>query len=274
MTKPAVSLSARSASDGATVVRAVTVIMGVVVGLTFLFGFGNVLNLALRLGVPVWVAPLVAPAVDLSILGLLLGTRHLALAGASDEVLRPARRLLIFASVVTLALNVADPLVAGEYGKAAFDAVGPLLLIGWAEVGPGFLQAIGTTYPAKTVADGDSVTGAEAISVEAKESVADPGRSGGDRRHAKPSKLDQRAPRGRPWEVLLEQARQEDTAHRATHQRPISADALRVRLGIGATSARRLVKIVRAEFEANGARDRGDEQRTHEFQNADATLAA
>ncbi|SMD27415.1 hypothetical protein SAMN05661093_11022 [Kibdelosporangium aridum] len=32
--------------------------------------------------------------------------------------------------------------MAGEYGKAAFDAVGPLLLIGWAEVGPGFLQAI------------------------------------------------------------------------------------------------------------------------------------
>ena len=145
MTKPAANLSAPS--DGTAVVRAVTVIMGVVVGLTFLFGFGNVLSLALRLGVPVWVAPLVAPAVDLSILGLLLGTRHLALTGASDEVLRPARRLLIFASVVTLALNVADPLVAGEYGKAAFDAVGPLLLIGWAEVGPGFLQAIGTTYP-------------------------------------------------------------------------------------------------------------------------------
>lgn len=125
--------------------RAVTVIMGTVVGLTFLFGFGNVLNLALRLGVPVWVAPLVAPAVDLSILGLLLGTRHLALTGGSAEVLRPARLLLIFASVVTLALNVADPLIAGEYGKAAFDAVGPLLLIGWAEVGPGFLQAIGAT---------------------------------------------------------------------------------------------------------------------------------
>jgi hypothetical protein len=116
--------------------------MGVVVGLTFLFGFGNVLNLALRLGVPVWVAPLVAPAVDLSILGLLLGIRHLALAGASANVLRPARRLLIFASAVTLALNVADPLVAGEFGKAAFDAVGPLLLIGWAEVGAGFVQAI------------------------------------------------------------------------------------------------------------------------------------
>jgi hypothetical protein len=91
--------------EAAAVVRAVTVIMATVVGLTFLFGFGNVLNLALRLGVPVWVAPLVAPAVDLSILGLLLGTRHLALIGVSPDVLRPARRLLIFASTVTLALD-------------------------------------------------------------------------------------------------------------------------------------------------------------------------
>lgn len=81
------------------VVRAATV--GTGVELTFTFGFGNVLTLALRLGVLVWVAPLVAPAVDLSILGLLLGTRHLALTGASSDVLRPARRLLIFASLVT-----------------------------------------------------------------------------------------------------------------------------------------------------------------------------
>ncbi|WP_206791379.1 hypothetical protein [Amycolatopsis sp. MtRt-6] len=43
------AVSTRSASDGASVVQAVTVIMGVVVGLTFLFGFGNVLNLALLL---------------------------------------------------------------------------------------------------------------------------------------------------------------------------------------------------------------------------------
>ncbi len=158
MTRP-VAISLRSGSDIATVVvKAVTMIMGVVVGLTFLFGFGNVLSLALRLGVPVWVAPLVAPAVDLSILGLLLGARHLALAGASVEVLRPARRLMIFASVVTLALNVADPVAAGEFGKAAFDAVGPLLLIGWAEVGPGFLRAIGecssSTATGRAVAEG------------------------------------------------------------------------------------------------------------------------
>ncbi|GAB3453724.1 hypothetical protein GCM10027436_54770 [Actinophytocola sediminis] len=70
-----------------------------------MFGFGNVLNLALRLSAPVWVAPLVAPAVDLSSLGLLLGIRRLALAGATPAQLRPARRLLIFASAVTLTLT-------------------------------------------------------------------------------------------------------------------------------------------------------------------------
>jgi hypothetical protein len=122
--------------------RAVLVIMGAVVGLTFLFGFGNVLSLGLRLGVPGWVAPLVAPAVDLSVMGLLLGFRQLAAAGASNAQLEPVRRLLMFCSVVTLALNAADPVIASEYGKAAFDAVGPLLLIGWADVGPGLLQGM------------------------------------------------------------------------------------------------------------------------------------
>jgi hypothetical protein len=67
-------MATRPTADHATVVRAVTVIMGTVVGLTFLFGFDNVLDLALRLRVPILIASLVAPAVDLSILGLLLGT--------------------------------------------------------------------------------------------------------------------------------------------------------------------------------------------------------
>jgi hypothetical protein len=45
----------------------------------------NVFNLALRLGVPVWVAPLVAPAVDLSIVGLLLGTGDQYYRSVDDE---------------------------------------------------------------------------------------------------------------------------------------------------------------------------------------------
>ncbi|WP_236703398.1 hypothetical protein [Lentzea aerocolonigenes] len=218
--------------------------MGVVVALTFLFGFGNVLNLALRLGVPAWVAPLVAPAVDLSIVGLLLGTRHLALTGASPEVLRPARRLLIFASVVTLALNVAEPLVAGEFGKAAFDAVGPLLLIGWSEVGPGLLQAIGATSRVPVVREVDRPE--PAVDADLDDGAPE---TGPELEVDIPQQGEERAVVGRTPEALLAQARREDAAHRAAHQKPISADTLRVRLRVGATRARQLVKIVRSEFE-------------------------
>lgn len=100
------------------VLSAVTLIVGIIVALTFLFGFGNVFTLALRLGVPVWVAPLVAPAVDLSVVGLLIAIRSPSLRGAPAEVIRPARRLLLASSVV--ALNVAEPLIMGEVGKALF----------------------------------------------------------------------------------------------------------------------------------------------------------
>jgi hypothetical protein len=73
---------------------------------------------------PIWVAPLVARVVDLSILGLLFGTRHLALHGATKIQLCSARRLLVFASMTTLGLNIAAPISVGAYGKAAFEAVG------------------------------------------------------------------------------------------------------------------------------------------------------
>jgi hypothetical protein len=147
-------------------------------------------------------------------------------------------------------------------------------LIGWAEVGPGLLQAIGAYRPPETAAVGDGVVAAEQHSVEAEEMVHASAQFGGGRKDLSPSELDRRASRGRPLEVLLEQARQEDAAHRAAHQKPISADTLRVRLGIGATQARRLVKIVRAEFEMNGATDERDKQHTRGAQNADATLTA
>lgn len=126
MTRPAVELSCSSGSGGAAVVQAVTVIMGVFVGLTFMFGFGNVLSLALRLGVPPWVAPLVGAGCRP--LDSRAPPRHPTAGPGRDETCATAasRRLLIFASTVTLALNVAGPLVAGEYCKAAFDAVGPV----------------------------------------------------------------------------------------------------------------------------------------------------
>jgi hypothetical protein len=232
--------------------------MGIVVGLTFLFGFGNVLNLALRLGVPVWVAPLVAPAVDLSILGLLLGIRHLALAGATPTQLRPARRLLIFASAVTLALNVADPLVVGEYGKAAFDAVGPLLLIGWAEVGPDLLRALTTaSEPAEARPDDGKLVH---VSVADESTAIEPKESESSAADAKPDGTSAGRQGSRPAsrmvdDDLLERARKEDARHWDAHRRPISADTLRRKLRVSSARSRLLVAMIRADSQGQSTQD-------------------
>jgi hypothetical protein len=214
----------RPPERGGSPLAVVTVIVGVVVDLTFLFGFGNVLALALRLGVPPWVAPLVASAVDLSVVGLLLAIRHLSMSGASAEVLRSARRLLVASSLVTLALNVAEPLIAGDVGRALFDAVGPLLLIGWAEVGPGLLQALAEGR--RPVEQRSVLPTAEVREPAAK--VA-PTTGGLD-----PS--------------LVERAKQVDAQHRERHQRPISAEELRKALGVGAKRSRILTRVVREEW--------------------------
>ncbi|WP_428832533.1 hypothetical protein [Amycolatopsis dongchuanensis] len=212
-------------------------IMGLVIGLTFLFGFGNVLSLALTLGVPVYVAPLIAPAVDLTVLGLLMGTRELALRGGDRRALRPARRLLLGASGVTLVLNVAEPLCTGAWGKAAFDAVGPLLLMGWAEAGPGLLQLLNAAVSGGTnigQSPGDrrvlDAPGDQEERVEATDGCGH-----------RPSSFD-------PGERdLLVRARQEDAQHWRRYHRPISAETLRKRMRVGAARSRALVAAVRAE---------------------------
>lgn len=250
--------------------RAVTAIVGTVVALTFIFGFGNVWTLGLRLGVPGWVAPLVAPAVDLSILGLLLGIRHLALHGATPAELRPARRLLIFASAVTLALNVADPLLAGMVGKAAFDAVGPLLLIAWAEVGPGFLQAI-SAASARTAQGAHHDVG-PAVPTNVNDSTEHPRLEDRDGTQGNRNTGRTRSTQLPQW--LIERARQEDAAHRAVHQKPISADTLRARLNIGANRSRRLVEIVRSEVRAKISGDGTPAERTADVHSASTSRAA
>lgn len=233
-------LGARDAPFGHEgTLRAVTWIMGAVVGLTFLFGFGNVWTLALRLGVPPYVAPLVAPAVDLSVLGLLLAVRHLATHGADRGQLVPARRLLVFSSVLTLALNVADPLIAGQYGRAAFDAVGPLLLIGWAEVGPGLLQALSGATGGGRDLDYPSLMQGKS----AKESAIEV---------ACPQAVDQPLGAGDLDAGLLRRAREEDARHWAEHRRPISAESLRKQLRIGSARSRLLVAMIRAEVAEPG----------------------
>lgn len=128
--------------------RTVTVVMAVIAALAFVFSFGNVWALALRLGVPHPIAPLIAPMVDLSVVGLLVALRFLALRGVPKAELRAGTRLLHLCGLLTLALNTAEPLLTGRYGRACLDTVAPLLLLGWGHVGPALLAQFHTiTHP-------------------------------------------------------------------------------------------------------------------------------
>ncbi|MFB6622104.1 DUF2637 domain-containing protein [Streptomyces sp. NPDC056374] len=132
----------------------VTVVMAVIAALAFVFSFGNVWALALRLGVPRPIAPLIAPMVDLSVVGLLVALRFLTLRGVPKAELRAGTRLLHLCGLLTLALNTAEPLLTGLYGRACLDTVTPLLLLGWGHVGPAFLAQFHTlTHPAPHLED-------------------------------------------------------------------------------------------------------------------------
>jgi hypothetical protein len=65
----------------------VTVVTAAIVLMSFAFSLGNVTRLCLDLGITAWIAWLVGPAVDLSVVGLLTGTRYLSLHGYTDAAL-------------------------------------------------------------------------------------------------------------------------------------------------------------------------------------------
>lgn len=237
-------------SPAASAAHAVGLVMSTVVGLAFLFGFGNGWTLALRLGVPGYLAPLVAPAVDLSVIGLLVGIRILVIFEAAQEVLRPARMLLMFCSAVTLALNVAESIIAKNYGKAAFDAIGPMLLIGWAEVGPTLMEAmrdiaarnLGVTTMTSTEATdlGGNVAAPQGGS---RAEVAGEG-GASMAAHRNPDFLPVDDDTG-DFDELLPRALDADFKYWLENRRPISAEKLRKILGVGSARSRELVLQIR-----------------------------
>ncbi|MFF3400418.1 DUF2637 domain-containing protein [Streptomyces sp. NPDC002659] len=212
--------------------RTVTVVMIVIAALAFVFSFGNVWALALRLGVPAPIAPLIAPMVDLSVVGLLVALRYLSLRGVPAEEMKAATRLMHVSGLLTLALNIAEPIAAGHYGRAAVDAVAPLLLLGWGTVGPQLLRHFHTVTaidtepalavaaiekapePAPAVVQGPTPNGVQAplpvtaAPVHAVPAVKVPG-------------------------SLLTEARSIAASHRAEHGDPITPIQLKRRLGIG-----------------------------------------
>jgi hypothetical protein len=205
--------------------RAVTAITAAIVVMAFAFSLGNVTKLCLGLGITVWIAWLVGPAVDLSVVGLLTGMRFLALHGYTDEQLARLRRMLRFCGLLTLALNTAGALGHHQFGTALVDAIGPALLIGWAETGPWLLRQIHAVCP--------SAGPCRPTAPQGPEPALTP-----------PAALSSR---------LLARARDLDAEHRAATGRPISRDTLRAQLRIGRDRAGALVAAVRADAIARTA---------------------
>jgi hypothetical protein len=216
--------------------RTVTVVMGIIALLAFVFSFGNVWALALRLGVPAPIAPLIAPMVDLSVVGLLVALRYLSLRGVPPEHMKAATRLMHVSGLLTLALNVAEPIVAGHYGRAAIDTVAPLLLLGWGAVGPQLLRAF-HAVPSDAAATAP---------IAETEPAPDPalGSAKPERIPSAPTVAPEPAPLAplaapapatavKVPEPLLTEARSIAASHQAEHGETITPTQLKMRLGIG-----------------------------------------
>ncbi|MFJ6696781.1 DUF2637 domain-containing protein [Streptomyces sp. NPDC091272] len=232
--------------------RTVTVVMAVIALLAFVFSFGNVWNLALRLGVPGPVAPLIAPMVDLSVVGLMVALRHLSLRGVPAEDLTGATRLMHVSGFFTLALNIAEPILAGHYGRACVDAVAPLLLLGWGAVGPTLLRhfhavatpapvvlpepdrtgALPTPTPASAAEDTSAPPEAPAPAPVPAPAVAPPVEPAPAPAVPTPVAPAAPVPAAPVPAALLDAAREIADAHTTTHGTPITAPQLKARLGV------------------------------------------
>jgi len=190
--------------------RTVTAVVFVIAGLSFAFGFGNGWSLGVLLGVPTWIAPLVAPAVDLSVVALLASLHYLRANTSAGSLLGP-RLLLAYCGLVTLALNTAYPIISGAYGRACFDAVAPLLLIGWSEVGPWLLASLHT----RNVPETRPVTREE-------------------------------SDQPKPSTALVRAAAEADAKHRQAHGRPITRELLRSQLNVSHRMAAALARTLRS----------------------------
>ncbi|AJT65629.1 hypothetical protein T261_3969 [Streptomyces lydicus] len=204
--------------------RTVTIVMVIIAALAFVFSFGNVWALAIRLGVPQPVAPLIAPMVDLSVVGLLVALRYLSLRGVPANKLKSATRLMHLSGLLTLGLNVAEPILAGHYGRAAVDAVAPLLLLGWGSVGPTLLRHFhAVTTPVEPAPDTQPPTDPSRVTSTPQELALVEGPT--MRAPSTPASTAVPPP-------LLEAARSVAADHRERHGQHITPAQLQARLGV------------------------------------------
>lgn len=250
----------------------VTTITLAICGLCFAVCFGNAHTLCLSLGMDGWIAWLIGPSVDLSVIGILLGVRYLATAGYDQRALAKPRRLLVLCGLLTLALNTADALDHRHLGAAAVNAIGPVLLICWSDVGPWLvaeLAAVARRHDAAARCSDCAASNPEPTALPAAVELKDQ-RSGALAAEAgadtAPSASREPAPVGVTaldpapdadssdgvdllkdevdlWDLTLRL----DKQHRARFGRPISRDALRDELRISRDRASDLKRRLREQ---------------------------
>ncbi len=124
--------------------RAITSGVVLVLLLVFAFSYGNITGWGLSKHLPVYLAVLLSPTLDITVLALIAGLRYLSLSGVAGRRLLPARLFLIAGGVGTWALNTAGAWSNGKLGpdlsKVALDSIAPGLLIAWGEALPWFLR--------------------------------------------------------------------------------------------------------------------------------------
>lgn len=127
-------------------------VLAVVPLLTFLFSFGNVGNLGVGLHVDWRIAYLTGPAVDLTATGMIVAATWLSHKGRTEKELWPIHVLSVICALMMFGLNCGPAIYVRRYQLAAFDAVGPFLLMAMGLVGPWLLRQI---TDARTVAGAD-----------------------------------------------------------------------------------------------------------------------
>lgn len=120
--------------------RATFVIVGAVLGivplLLFFFSFGNVGLLGTSLGVDHWIAFLTGPAVDLAVAGCVIASSYLSTRGWTERQLWPLHTAATVCGLVMILLNTGGAVYSTRWRLAAFDSVGPLMLVGWGLIAP------------------------------------------------------------------------------------------------------------------------------------------
>ncbi|MER7967127.1 SpdA protein [Streptomyces ardesiacus] len=184
--------------------------------------------------------------VDLSVVGLLVALRFLALRGVPKRELKAGTRLLHLCGLLTLALNTAEPLLAGRHGRACLDTVAPLLLLGWGHVGPAFLAQFHTLtrptphleaaapisepVPAEAPAP-EPLTPAPVIAASTAEEL-EPAPTPAAAPPVAVAKTTRPASGPALSAALLDAARRIADTHRAEHGTPITAAHLGTRMGV------------------------------------------